>query len=94
MVKLTKLIHFLMVFKGFHPVLDLDPDPDPKPRVTDPEPKISFRSMRIRIHNTVINIQIVNQAAHIELMQQKNGKISGIFTFHENKISYRTTGTV
>jgi hypothetical protein len=56
MAKITKLIHFLMVFFAFfHPVLDSNPDPDPKPRVPDPDPTKSSGSMQIRIliHNTV-----------------------------------------
>jgi hypothetical protein len=53
MVKITKLILFYGFFLYLHPVSGPDPDPDPKPRVMDPAK--SFGSMRIRIHNTVIN---------------------------------------
>jgi hypothetical protein len=51
MVKITKLILFLMVFhKYFYPVSDCDPDQEP--RVTDPDLAKSFESLQIRIHNT------------------------------------------
>jgi hypothetical protein len=50
------LLTFLIIFVKVSPVLD----PDPKPRVTYPDPAKSFGSLRIRIHNTVKNISLIN----------------------------------